>query len=247
MRNIVIVLGIFGILSQSNARDIALEDLPKSQMILEAKHLYHSYTMLENKKIAWQKHQRKLINDFEQSNETKEHFGKDNVYGKRRLEKRRSDFYSSLQSESDGLEQRLSQTRKEIQRLKKRFAYLYARELTMEEIEGLKVSTVPHRKEKIRLLKAYIQSHKSWKTCLKKNASFDKERVKIENSAYMNEKKYQYLSMHLDEKVERNSIALNQYEQKRKNIAEAYKALTGETIKDTKTAKIILKHIKESD
>ena len=71
--------------------------------------------------------------------------------------------------------------------------------------------------------------------------------MRIENSAYNNEKKYDYLNAHLDEKVTYNEIAKEHYNEKVKEITEAYRALTGNSIEDMYSARIILKHIQAGD
>jgi hypothetical protein len=246
MKKAIVLLGILGIYIEINAEDIFYKHTSKSEMILDAKHLLFKQKMLQNKKAAWQKRVVGLIEDFYTTLDTKVYFGEKNAYGKARQERREKEFYSSLQAQSEEIDKKLLYVNHTLKQLKKEFYYLYARPLTKEEVEGKVASKVVQKSRKIELLKAYIASQNSWRRCFNRNKSFDEKRLEIENRV-LDEQKYRYLSEHLDQKIEQNFNAMDSFSQKASEISQAYKILTGTALKDIKTAKLILRHIKEGD
>jgi hypothetical protein len=246
MKKTIVLLGFLGFYLQMNAEDTIQKNASKSEIILDAKYLFIKQKMLQNKKAAWQKRVVGLIEDFYQKIDSSDYFGRQNKYGKARLRKREEDFYSSLQAQSEEIEQNLRQVNRTLKRVQKQFNYLYARPLTKEEIEGKKRPQVVDKWHKIQLLKAYISLQNSWKRCFKRNKIFDQKRVEIANSL-TDDKKYLDYSMRLDKKVEENFVAMNSYSDKAVKISQEYKELTGTPLRDVETAKLILRHIKEGN
>jgi len=245
MKKNIIMIGILGLFLELGAKEYAQVAPTRVQMVLEAKQLMQRYDMLKNKKVAWQKRQVAIINDFNKIHDTDEHFGDGNKYGKKRLEKRQNDFYTSLQEKNDEIEKTLLDVKRKLAKVKKQFSHLYAAPLTIEEIRGGEVPQVADKENKIRLLKKYINSKKSWKACLAKNKSFDLKRVDIDNRADMSEKKYNNATFILEKKVNKNLVAQKKYEQMTQAAQLEYSQKYGYIIKSDKTAKRILKNIKD--
>ena len=242
-KSLIIVLIIGGFLEFS-ARMISEGAPTRAQMLLDAKQLLQRETMLKNKKAAWQKRQMVLLNDFNKIYETDEKFGRENIYGKRRLEKRQRDFYMSLQEKDDALEENLRDVKRKLASVKKRFSQLYAVPLTIKEIKGGSAPRVANKDDKIRLLKEYLRYKKSWKTCLQKNKTFDKKRIDIENRANLNVKGYEQSSARIEHAIEQNEMRLDKYKQISQNALQEYKKKYGYYIKNEKIAKRILYNLK---
>ncbi len=244
MKKILSMIAVAGLLSQLLAREY-VDDIPtRAQMLLEAKQLLQREEMLKIKKSAWQKRQMVLLDDFNKIYETNEHFGSKNLYGKKRLEKRQKDFYMSLQEENDEIEENFQNLKRRLVKVKKHFFNLYTVPLTIEEIKGGSAPKVADKHNKIRLLKEYLHSQKSWKTCLQKNKSFDSKRVDIENNVDFSSKRYEQSSVKLDYEIEKNYKQLDKYKQMSQNASREYRKKYGCRIKNEKFAKRILDNIK---
>jgi len=209
MKKSVIMIGILGLFLELTAKDYTKVVQTRTQMLLETKQLLQRQEMLKNKKAAWRERQLVIIDDFNKIYETDEHFGTDNNYGKKRLEKRQKDFYTSLQEKNDQIEEKLSSVRRKLSRMKKQFSHYYTVQMTTAEINGGVAPKVADKQNKVTLLKEYLSSKSSWSACLQKNKSFDAKRVAIENSADFNAKVYEVSNAKLDEAVEKNAVKLN--------------------------------------
>ncbi len=244
MKKSLIMIGISGLLLQLSAKEY-LENAPtRAQMLLEAKQLLQREEMLKIKKSAWRKRQIVLLDDFNKIYEMDEQFGTKNLYGKKRLEKRQRDFYMSLQEQNDELEKNQLTLKRKLAKVRKQFSNLYAAPLTIAEIKGGSSPKIADKRNKIRLLKEYLNSKKSWKTCLQKNKSFDSKRVDIENRADFSSKRYEQSSAKLDKEIEKNYKQLDKYKQMSQNALQEYSKKYGYKIKNEKLAKRILSNIK---
>lgn len=245
MKKCIIMISVLGLFLEISAKEYMQDTPSRTQMLLEAKQLLQRYDMLKNKKAAWQKRQIVIIDDFDKTHETDEHFGEKNRYGKKRLEKRQFDFYTSLQEKNDEIEQTLLAVQRKLSKVKKKFSHLYAVPMTVAEIRGGSAPTVSDKKNKIRLLKEYLGSKDSWSACLQKNKSFDAKRVNLENSANLTLKSYEHRSDKLDKEVEKNFTQISKYKQISQNAQQEYRQKYGYYIQNAKTAKSILKNIKD--
>ncbi len=245
MKKSLIMISVLGVFLQLFAQDF-LDGTPmRAQMLLEAKLLLQKETRLKNKKAAWQVRQMALLKDFNKVYETDEQFGTKNLYGKKRLEKRQRDFYMSLQEEDDALEESLLTVRRRLANVKKQFSQLYTVALTVTEIKSGIAPKIADKHDKIRLLKEYIHSKRSWKSCLVKNKSFDSKRADIENRADIGSKRYEQSSTKLDKEIDNNYKKLDKYKQISQNVLQEYKKKYGYSIKNEKIAKRILNNIKD--
>ena len=245
MKKCIITISVLGLFLEISANEYVQDASLRKQMLLDAKQLMQRYDMLKNKKEAWQKRQLVIINDFDKMLETDEDFGENNNYGKKRLEKRQFDFYTSLQERNDEIDQTLALVKKKLSKVKKKFSHLYAVPMTVVEIRGGNAPTISDKKNKIRLLKEYLTSKKSWNACLEKNKSFDAKRVDLENSANITLKSYEHKSDTLDKEIEKNFTQMRKYKQISLNAQKEYRKKYGYFIRNEKTVKRILKNIKD--
>ena len=93
----------------------------EEQVTLEEKNLLKRQVFLKNKQVAWKKHKKSLIKSFKERHAEHMHLGKEDYYGKLRLEARKQDFYASLKSKDDDIAQRLRSVKKRLKAIKKHY------------------------------------------------------------------------------------------------------------------------------
>ena len=246
MRILIIMIGVLGLSVQMYAKDISYDGLSRKQMLVEAKHLIINRAKLETKQEAWLARRQVLVSEFERDMESADYFGEHNAFGKRRMQRRKNDFFASLKSRDDEVNEKIDHVDTLYKRLEDTFSSLYAVPLTVAEIEGGKSPRVADKQKKIRLLEAYVRAENLWKNCLKKSESFDSEYLDIQTNLEMSVKKYTQLQEKLDQKVEKNMISLGKHDESFHNAITEYNENYGYTIDDPKLAKKILSNIKKA-
>ena len=88
---------------------------------LEEKNLIKRQVMLKNKQHAWKMHKKRLIYSFKERHDGDTNLGKEDYYGKLRLQERQKDFYTSLKSKDDDIAKKLYIITKKLKALKKRY------------------------------------------------------------------------------------------------------------------------------
>jgi len=126
MKKMVIMIGILGLFSMGFAQDIS-KTHKTVKIPVATKHLSQRYTMLKNKKIAWTKRKKILIQKFKELYESADFLGKENRYGKLRLERHQKQFYTSIKEKDDEIETNLREITRKLTKAKKSYPYLSQR------------------------------------------------------------------------------------------------------------------------
>ena len=111
---------VLSLASHAYAEDVVSKKMSYSQMSLKEKNLLNRKAMLKNKQHAWQKYKKMLIENFKDKYDADMHLGTKNYYGKLRQQQRQQDFYTSLKSKDDEIEQKLLDANNQLRILKKR-------------------------------------------------------------------------------------------------------------------------------
>ncbi len=164
--------------AESQDRGALYQDdhIQRLQMLREAKVLLRERSMLEKRLESWEIHKRKLISRFERENRVVEEMplGSDNRYGEKLAQKRRSAFYASLRKREARIRGRLKQIEEKLRRLRERFRFRFAVELTREEIFEGKAPRVERKEEKVNMLREYIQYVESYRKLRSENTLEDR-------------------------------------------------------------------------
>lgn len=115
------MLVVLSLSSHCYAKDVIPKTMSHSQMTLKEKNLLSRKSMLKNKLHAWQEYKKSLIKNFKDKYDTDTSLGRKNYYGKLRQQQHTKDFYTSLKSKDDEIEQKLLDTNRQLKMLKKRF------------------------------------------------------------------------------------------------------------------------------
>jgi len=218
----------------------------RAQMLLQGKHLTKRYDSLKNRQEAWQERKKTLIERFDASHDTQTDFGDENRYGTQREQRRRSEFYASLQKREGEIAKELTTISEELAQLKESFSNLFGVPMTRKEMFGGVAPRVVDKKRKVQLLREYLHAKKSWMSCLKAVDRFDEKRVALEMRTNLSERRYHVLSQKLDKKVEKNYSALNRYEEKSMSALDIYALDYGYSIPDEDAARVLLENIQHT-
>ncbi|MCH9813230.1 MAG: hypothetical protein K0U47_04725 [Epsilonproteobacteria bacterium] len=117
----------------------------RSTMLREGKYLTKKYEdallKLENWTIQKAEKKREF---YRQTSKEEITLGPDNAYGKKRAQKRRYEFYNSLQRQEEHIKKRVANVEQKLQDLNDEFYLLFSVPLTHEEMyQGIKPKVMP--------------------------------------------------------------------------------------------------------
>jgi len=224
------------------------DSVTRIKMLHQAKLLLEEYRMLENKLKSWKLHKRRLIDRFERQNRKLEtmHLGHDGSYGKKLAQKRRSDFYASLQKQESRIKKRLFAISQKLSALKEDFYFRYAVELTEDEIYEGKVPRVKEKRQKINLLEEYIRYSQSYQALYAMNRKYDQAEKLQERVAKVNGADLNASDENATKKAEANRMRMYQYRTMAERLREEFYNRYKLQITDLQMARQFLKNLQKS-
>ncbi len=126
MKKHIIMVAMCGLLS-SGFSDVVVPSEQIGKMSSETKHLSQRYTIMKNKKLAWNKRKKVLIRKFEELHDSADFLGSENHYGKLRLQKHQKQFYTSLKEKDDEIETKLIMIKRKLRKAQRKYPRLSLR------------------------------------------------------------------------------------------------------------------------
>jgi hypothetical protein len=219
------------------------KDLNRLQMLKEAKFLTKKYKNAVSKFENWDMRKEELKKDFRKKNpNTDTSLGNGNEYGIKRAQKRRMEYYKSLDKQEIYLQTRVEEADAKLRALKDEFLFQFAVPLTDKEIRGGKPPQVTDRDEKVEMLNHYINEEKAYKRCKERVAHFES----VKNVTASIEKLFpdtKLTTLYIDTKSSQNQDEIQEHLLELKRIDEEYKAKYGLPVLDAQRAKAIIQKI----
>jgi len=230
-----------------NSSNTQLSALERMKMVREARLLTKEQQLLNNKLQSWRKHRERLVERFERKNQAIEEMalGRDNQYGLRLAQKRRSEFYASLDKKEERIQKRLFEIEKKLSKLKNDFLFRYAVELTDDEIFHGKTARVKERTKKVEMLKEYMQYMKSYEELSALNAKYDQAEMLLQSIAKINDKEKTF-EQNLTKKAQENRIKMYEYKTMADRLREEFYNQYHVQIDDMETAEKFLENIQKA-
>ncbi len=209
----------------NNAIDRYNDSVERIQMVRRARLLTKELELLENKLNSWNLHKESLIREFERKNKALIQMAHDSYSGEnhwiRRAKKRKREFYQSLATKEEKINNRLFEVSKKLSDLKNEFLFKYAVELTDEEMYHGKRAKVVDRERKIQMLSEYIKYMGSYEELRRRNEKFDEVRSLLSSIPKINQKEIAF-DNNISEQAKINRDKMYQYETMAKRLAEEF-------------------------
>jgi hypothetical protein len=219
------------------------KDLTRHQMLREAKYLNKKYEDAVLKLENWDLRKEELKKDFLRKNPHLEtSFGTGNEYGKKRAQKRKREYYKSLDKQEGYLQTRVAEAEAKLQDLKEEFLFQFAVPLTDEEINGGKIPEVTDRDQKVEMLNNYINETDAWKKCKERVADFES----VQSIAISIEKLFpdtKLTQLYIETKSSQNLDEIRSHSEMLKKLEQDYREKYGLSITSASRAKAIIQKI----
>ena len=232
--------------------DVNVSNYPKLQlerinMVRKARVLTKEYQKLQNRLKGWKVRKQQLIEQFEEKNRALSEIalGQDNQYGMRRAEKRRKQFYTSLNAKEQKIRNRIASVRKKLDRLKEAFYFKFAVELTDDEIFHDKVVRVKDKEKKIQMLEEYISYMESYENLRALNAKYDRVENLLQSIAKINNNE-KFFEQNITRKAAVNREKMFEYKNMAERLREEFTNRYHVDIKDIDRAKLFLQNLKKT-
>ncbi len=219
------------------------KDLNRHQMLREAKYLTKKYNDAVLKFGNWDTRKEELKNGFLKRNPNLEtSFGIGNEYGEKRAQKRKRDYYKSLDKQEGYLQTRVEEAHSKLQDLKDEFLFQFAVPLTDAEINGGKAPLVINRDQKVEMLNRYINETNLWKKCKARVSDFEDVK-KISSSIEKLFPDTKLTTLYIETKSAQNQDEIRSHSQMLMEIESTYKKKYGLHISSASRAKSIIQNI----
>ncbi len=220
--------------------------LLRMQMVREAKILTKEYQLLENKLQSWQEHKEKLVHEFYRKNKAMQNLGlgNDNNYAYIRAQRRKKEFYSSLENKENQITTRLMNVSKKLSKLKSEFLFKFAVPLTEDEMFKNRKPKIVDKDKKLEILGTYIDYRHSYESFLKQNQQFDEVKELLSSIPKINQKEMDY-DHNVTIKAQENRNKMYEYKMLSDKLAEEFYNTYGVYIENEKVAKEFMENLKK--
>jgi len=218
-------------------------DIERQQMILRAKYLQKKYDNALIKFENWENKKDLLKKEFREKYR-KETASSDGDYAKRRADRRRKDFFRSLNKEEKHIQKLVDDASIDLSSIKEKFLIKYAVPLTQDVMLGRMRAVVENKDTKIQMLNEYINENTAWKRCLDKVRDFDN----ISSVVSSIEKLFKDLNLtetEIAKRMEQNRAELDAHRNRYHEIEREFQSQFGLAILNKSRATMILENIKK--
>jgi hypothetical protein len=219
-------------------------DSTRQQMLRKAKYLQKKYEAALIKFENWEMKKELLKKTFREKNRKQETaFGVGNSYGKERADKRRREYYNSLDVQERHIQERVDTALMRLTDIKEEFLFQYAVPLTAAEMKGIGVPVIEDKSQKVEMLNEYINESSAWRKCREKVDEFDK----VSRVAGSIEKLFPTANLTktlIEKKMEQNKLDMQSHIDRYQGIEQEYQAKYGLAIMSGERAMAILENIK---
>ncbi len=218
-------------------------DSSRHQMLRKAKYLKKKYETALVKFESWEMKKELLKKTFRQKNKKQETaFGSGDSYGKERADKRRREYYNSLDVQERHIQDRVDSAHLKLSSIKEEFLFQYAVPLTDAEMNGTGVPVIEDKSQKVEMLNEYINESSAWRKCREKVDEFDS----VNRVAGSIEKLFPAVNLTqtvITKKMEQNKLDMQSHVSRYQSIELEYQTKYGLSIASSERAMVILKNI----
>ncbi len=219
-------------------------DSTRQQMLRKAKYLKKKYESALVKLENWEMKKELLKKTFREKNRKQETaFGNGDSYGIERANKRRREYYNSLDVQERHIQDRVDNAHLKLTEIQEEFLFQYAVPLTDTEMNGVGVPTVEDKTQKVQMLNEYINESSAWRKCRERVDEFDK----VNQVAGSIEKLFPNSNLTqstISKEMEQNKLDMQAHIDRFQSIENEYQTKYGLSIANGERAQTILTNIK---
>ncbi len=219
------------------------KDLTRQQMLRQARYLTKKHEDITRRLENWEIKKEELKKAFTQKNRLQDKsFGTGNTYGEQRANKRRQDYYKSLQQQEERLVERYLESQTKLSMLKEEFLFKFAVPLTTKEMRSGEAPTVRDKTKKVQMLNEYINENSAWEKCKERVSEFDR----VQNVADSIEKLFPETNLtqnFISKKSDKNQQDMQRHIKQYQSIDQEFKIKYGISILNDTRAKAMIENI----